>query len=77
MRATIANGFELTGPIARGDWQVAERHLDELGHLAPEIAAMYGALARATVESSRWQVHDDSNDVAPPAADVPANPTRP
>ena len=26
MQRTIENGFELTGPIARGDWETVERH---------------------------------------------------
>jgi predicted short-subunit dehydrogenase-like oxidoreductase (DUF2520 family) len=26
MRRTIDNGFDLTGPIARGDWETVERH---------------------------------------------------
>ena len=30
MRRTIDNGFELTGPIARGDWEVVDRHLAAL-----------------------------------------------
>ena len=28
MRRTIENGFELTGPIARGDWATVDAHLD-------------------------------------------------
>ena len=27
MRRTIENGFELTGPIARGDWTTVDAHL--------------------------------------------------
>jgi predicted short-subunit dehydrogenase-like oxidoreductase (DUF2520 family) len=30
MRRTIENGFELTGPISRGDWAVVEAHLAAL-----------------------------------------------
>ena len=30
MRRMIENGFELTGPIARGDWETVERHLDAI-----------------------------------------------
>ena len=46
MRRTIENGFELTGPIARGDLETVERHLAALqgtGH-----ADLYTALAEAT-----------------------------
>ncbi len=28
MRRVIENGFELTGPIARGDWDTVDRHLE-------------------------------------------------
>ena len=30
MRRTIDNGFELTGPIERGDWETVERHREAL-----------------------------------------------
>ena len=30
MRRTIDNGFELTGPISRGDWETVERHRTNL-----------------------------------------------
>ena len=30
MRRTIENGFELTGPIQRGDWATVERHLEAI-----------------------------------------------
>jgi len=69
MKGTIGNGFELTGPIARGDWQVVTQHLAELERLSPEIAAMYSAMAKATAESIRWQGQGESNDIASSAAD--------
>jgi len=46
MTRTIENGFELTGPIARGDWETVERHRDALHHT--EYAHLYDALAEAT-----------------------------
>ncbi len=49
MRRTIENGFELTGPIQRGDWETVERHLDAIRAECPELEAMYRALADATV----------------------------
>ena len=49
MRRTIDNGFELTGPIARGEWATVDAHLAEIAARAPEFAPMYQALARATV----------------------------
>ena len=48
MRRTIENGFELTGPIARGDWTTVERHLEALREQAPELEPVYRALAAAT-----------------------------
>ena len=47
---TAANWAEsgaeaLTGPIARGDEATIARHLDALGESAPELMALYGALA--------------------------------
>jgi predicted short-subunit dehydrogenase-like oxidoreductase (DUF2520 family) len=48
MRRTIENGFDLTGPIARGDWAVVDAHLAALSAAAPDLAPMYRALADAT-----------------------------
>jgi predicted short-subunit dehydrogenase-like oxidoreductase (DUF2520 family) len=48
MRRTIENGFELTGPIARGDWDTVEAHLRAIRAEAPRLEPMYRALAEAT-----------------------------
>jgi predicted short-subunit dehydrogenase-like oxidoreductase (DUF2520 family) len=48
MRRTIDNGFELTGPIARGDWATVEAHVDAIQQQAPDIEELYRAMARAT-----------------------------
>jgi predicted short-subunit dehydrogenase-like oxidoreductase (DUF2520 family) len=48
MRRTIENGFELTGPIARGDWETVERHLAEIRARRPQLEPMYRALAEVT-----------------------------
>jgi predicted short-subunit dehydrogenase-like oxidoreductase (DUF2520 family) len=48
MRRTIDNGFELTGPIQRGDWETVERHLEAIHANRPELEAMYRVLADAT-----------------------------
>jgi len=48
MRRTIDNGFELTGPIARGDWNTVEAHLAAIQEYAPELEDLYRAMARAT-----------------------------
>ena len=48
MQRVIDNGFELTGPIARGDWKTVEAHLAAIRQHAPELESMYLALARQT-----------------------------
>jgi len=48
MRRTIDNGFELTGPISRGDWETVEAHLAAIHEDAPELEELYRAMARAT-----------------------------
>jgi predicted short-subunit dehydrogenase-like oxidoreductase (DUF2520 family) len=48
MRRTIENGFELTGPIARGDWATVDAHLQAIRARVPELEPMYRALAEAT-----------------------------
>ena len=49
MRRTIENGFELTGPIARGDWATVERHREAIRAARPELEQLYETLAGATV----------------------------
>ena len=48
MRRTIENGFELTGPIARGDWATVERHREAIRAARPELEHLYDTLAGAT-----------------------------
>jgi len=48
MMRTIENGFELTGPIARGDWATVEAHIAALTERAPDLVPLYRALAEAT-----------------------------
>ena len=48
MQRTIANGFELTGPIARGDWSTVEAHKRALHERRPELEHLYETLASAT-----------------------------
>ena len=48
MRRVIENGFQLTGPIARGDWETVDAHLAAIRSRAPEIEPVYMALAEAT-----------------------------
>jgi predicted short-subunit dehydrogenase-like oxidoreductase (DUF2520 family) len=46
---TIENGFELTGPIARGDWATVEAHRAEIRARLPQLDHLYETLAGATV----------------------------
>ena len=48
MLRVIENGFELTGPIARGDWETVERHVEAIREHAPELESLYLVLAEAT-----------------------------
>ena len=48
MTRTIENRFQLTGPIARGDTTTVEAHLAALEARAPDLVALYRALAEAT-----------------------------
>jgi predicted short-subunit dehydrogenase-like oxidoreductase (DUF2520 family) len=48
MQRTIENGFELTGPIARGDWATVDAHLDAIRVARPDVEPVYRALAEAT-----------------------------
>jgi predicted short-subunit dehydrogenase-like oxidoreductase (DUF2520 family) len=50
MRRTIENGFELTGPIARGDWATVDAHLAAIRAERPELEPMYVTLAETTKE---------------------------
>jgi predicted short-subunit dehydrogenase-like oxidoreductase (DUF2520 family) len=49
MTRTIENGFELTGPIARGDWATVDAHRVAIHSTHPELEPVYDALADATV----------------------------
>jgi predicted short-subunit dehydrogenase-like oxidoreductase (DUF2520 family) len=48
MTRTIENRFALTGPIARGDWETVQRHLDVLARELPDLLPLYRVLAEAT-----------------------------
>ena len=49
MTRTIENGFDLTGPIARGDWVTVEAHKEAIRGAHPELENLYDTLAGATV----------------------------
>jgi len=48
MQGVIDNGFELTGPIARGDWATVARHVDAIRERKPRLEPLYRVLAEAT-----------------------------
>ena len=48
MRGTIDHGFELTGPIARGDWATVKAHERAIRERYPELERVYETLAEAT-----------------------------
>jgi predicted short-subunit dehydrogenase-like oxidoreductase (DUF2520 family) len=49
MRRTIENGFELTGPISRGDWATVDAHKAAIHEHRPELDHLYDTLAGATL----------------------------
>jgi predicted short-subunit dehydrogenase-like oxidoreductase (DUF2520 family) len=46
MRGTIDNGFELTGPIERGDWETVEAHRRAIRAARPELEPLYDVLPK-------------------------------
>jgi predicted short-subunit dehydrogenase-like oxidoreductase (DUF2520 family) len=48
MLRTIENGFELTGPIERGDRETVEAHRGAIRSTRPELEPLYDVLAEAT-----------------------------
>jgi predicted short-subunit dehydrogenase-like oxidoreductase (DUF2520 family) len=49
MLRTIENGFELTGPISRGDWATVDAHKAAIHAERPELEDLYATLADATL----------------------------
>ena len=49
MRRTIENGFELTGPISRGDWATVAAHRAAIQASRAELDHLYETLAGATL----------------------------
>jgi predicted short-subunit dehydrogenase-like oxidoreductase (DUF2520 family) len=49
MQRTIENEFELTGPIARGDWTTVDAHRAAIHEAHPELDDLYETLAGATL----------------------------
>jgi predicted short-subunit dehydrogenase-like oxidoreductase (DUF2520 family) len=60
MQRVIENGFQLTGPIARGDWATVDAHLAAIAERAPDVEPVYRALAEATRVVAALQAEDRS-----------------
>ena len=48
IRGVLDTDFQLTGPIARGDWETVDRHLAVIRAERPELEEVYLVLAEAT-----------------------------
>lgn len=48
IQGVVDTDFELTGPIARGDWETVERHVAVIRAERPELEDLYLVLAAAT-----------------------------
>jgi predicted short-subunit dehydrogenase-like oxidoreductase (DUF2520 family) len=55
MRRVVENGFQLTGPIERGDRETVERHRAAIAEHAPELLEAYDVLARLTARDTVLQ----------------------
>jgi len=58
IRGVMDTGFELTGPIARGDWETVERHLAVIRSERPELEELYLVLAEATARYAGRDPHE-------------------
>lgn len=52
MRGVIESDFQLTGPIARGDWETVERHRAAIAEHAPHLLEAYDVLAALTARGA-------------------------
>jgi predicted short-subunit dehydrogenase-like oxidoreductase (DUF2520 family) len=60
IRGVVDSGFELTGPIARGDWETVERNLAAIRSERPEIEELYLVLAAATARVAGRELPPDT-----------------
>ena len=56
----VDSGFELTGPIARGDWETVERNLAAIRSERPELEELYLVLAAATARVAGRELPTDT-----------------
>lgn len=64
IRGVLDNGFELTGPISRGDWETVERHLAVIRAERPELERLYLVLAETTAAIAGRELPDLERSVA-------------
>jgi predicted short-subunit dehydrogenase-like oxidoreductase (DUF2520 family) len=60
IRGVTDTGFQLTGPIARGDWETVERHLEVIRAERPELEELYLVLAEATARVAGRELPSDT-----------------
>ncbi len=60
VRGVMDTGFELTGPIARGDWETVDRHLAVIRAERPELENLYVVLAEATARVAGRELPSDT-----------------
>ena len=60
IRGVVDSGFELTGPIARGDWETVKLHLAVIREERPELGELYAVLADATARLAGRELPRDT-----------------
>lgn len=60
IQGVVDTGFELTGPIARGDWETVERHLTIIRAQRPELEELYLVLATETARIAGREMPRDT-----------------
>ncbi len=58
IRGVMDSGFELTGPIARGDWETVAQHLAVIRAERPELEELYVVLAAETARIAGRDPHE-------------------
>ena len=60
LQGVMDSGFQLTGPIARGDWDTVARHLEAIRDHRPELEELYLTLAAATATLAGRELPGDT-----------------
>ena len=51
----------LTGPIARGDTETVEKHIEEIGRKCPELLKLYAACGKLILSPARKRLDDETS----------------